>query len=187
MTARRPPPVPPPPPCDERLLVAAAQRDPSRFTPLYELHFNRVYAYVVTRVQDRATAEDLTSDVFHRALTSLPGYEWRGAPFAAWLYRIAANAIADHCKRITRNASASIDPDEPMSEDDLLVIENRARLFQLVSQLPDAQRYVIHARFIEQRSIREISRQLGKSEGAVKQLQFRALQLLRKQMEGSHA
>jgi RNA polymerase sigma-70 factor (ECF subfamily) len=86
-----------------------------------------------------------------------------------------------------RNASASIDPAQPRSENDLLVIENRARLLQLVSQLPGAQRYVMHARFIEQRRIRKISRQLGKSEGAVKQLQFRALQLLRNQMEGSHA
>jgi RNA polymerase sigma-70 factor, ECF subfamily len=83
---------------DERLLVEAAQRDASRFAELYERNFERVYAFVVRRVRNRAEAEDLTSDVFHRALANLPRFEWRGVPFAAWLYRMAANAIADRLK-----------------------------------------------------------------------------------------
>jgi hypothetical protein len=77
---------------DERLLVEAAQRDPRRFAELYELHFHRVYAYVVGRVGRREEAEDVTSDVFHQALARLQNYEWRGVPFSAWLIRIAANA-----------------------------------------------------------------------------------------------
>jgi RNA polymerase sigma-70 factor, ECF subfamily len=80
---------------DERLLVEAAQRDPARFAELYENNFERIYAYVVRRVGDRADTEDLTSEVFHHALANLKRYEWRGIPFSAWLYRIAANLISD--------------------------------------------------------------------------------------------
>src|SRR5216684_3797657 len=162
MAARRSAPNPSPQAPDERTLVEAAQRDPLKFDALYELHFERVYAFVVRRVHDRVTAEDLTSDVFHKALANLSKYEWRGAPFAAWLFRIAANAIADQSKRAVRNAPP-------------------------VGHPPEAQRRVIHQRFVDERSIREIAQQLGKTEGAIKQLQFRALQSLRAQMEGGHA
>src|SRR5437899_3079488 len=79
----------------ERLLVEAAQRDPARFGDLYDRHFERVYAFVARRVRDRDAAEDVTADVFQRALAALPAFEWRGAPFAVWLLRIAANALAD--------------------------------------------------------------------------------------------
>ena len=93
---------------DERLLVEAAQRDPRKFADLYELHFERIYAFVSRRVGDRQTAADVTSDVFHKALANLPGYELRGAPFAAWLFRIAANAVADQFKRAARESAAGV-------------------------------------------------------------------------------
>jgi hypothetical protein len=80
---------------EERLLVEAAQKDPARFAELYELNFERVYGFIARRVGDRDAAEDLTSAVFHKALANLRRFEWRGAPFAAWLLRIAANAIAE--------------------------------------------------------------------------------------------
>src|SRR5438128_4774026 len=67
---------------DERLLVDAAQRDASRFAALYENNFEVVYAYVARRVRDRAATEDLTSEVFHKALQNLPRFKWTGAPFA---------------------------------------------------------------------------------------------------------
>lgn len=173
---------------DERLLVEAAQRDPVKFGDLYELHFERIYAFISRRVGDRATAEDLTSDVFHKALANLRSYEFRGAPFAAWLIRIAANAVADQSKRAAREVAASSEkPPEPSAQPDLEAIEHHARLFRLVNELPEDQRRVIFRRFVEQRSIREIAQGLGRSEGAVKQLQFRALQSLRAQMEGGHA
>src|SRR5256885_7032896 len=87
---------------DERLLVEAAQRDPSRFGDLYERHFDRVYAFVVRRVRDRDGAEDVPSDVFHKALPNLPQDEWRGVPFGARLIRIAANALHDRARRARR-------------------------------------------------------------------------------------
>jgi RNA polymerase sigma-70 factor, ECF subfamily len=170
---------------DERLLVEAAQRDPASFAELYELHFEKVYAFVVRRTGNRNTAEDLTSEVFHKALANLRGYEWRGAPFGAWLLRIAANALADHFKRSAREVQEREDAPEKISKADQEDLANRARLFRLVDQLPADQRRVVFGRFVEQRSIREIAQQLERSEGAVKQLQLRALQKLRTQMEGA--
>jgi RNA polymerase sigma-70 factor (ECF subfamily) len=192
MVARRPGQKTAPQGAEERLLVQAAQSDPTKFDALYELHFERVYYFLARRVHDRATAEDLTSDVFHKALANLATYQWRGAPFAAWLFRIASNALADQYKRASREQSSSDNPQNPdehpdLSPPDLETIDYHARLFRLVDHLPAVQRQVIRERFVEQRSIREIADRLNKTEGAVKQLQFRALQTLRAQMEGGHA
>ena len=166
---------------DERLRIEAAQKDPSRFADLYEEHFERVYAYVLRRVCDRSEAQDITSDVFHQALANIKRFEWRGAPFAAWLYRIASNAIADHCQRMSRQSKSEPPPLQSNDEsfDD---VERRALLFRSVDRLPPDQRRVIVMRFGEERSIREIAETLGRSEGAVKQLQWRGLQTLRAQM-----
>ena len=172
---------------DERLLVEAAQRDPLKFGDLYELHFERVYAFISRRVNDRAMAEDLTSDVFHKALTKLGAYEVRGAPFGAWLFRIAANVVADQFKHAAREIASAPESPQSSTQPDLEAIEHRARLFRLVKALPEDQRKVIFQRFVEHMSVREIAAGLGRSEGAVKQLQFRALQSLRAQMEGGHA
>ncbi len=166
---------------DEKLLIEAAQADPRQFARLYEANFDRVYAYIVRRVGDRFEAEDLTADVFHQALAAIGRFEWRGVPFAAWLLRIAANAIADRWKALGRPQPDPIS-DDPVPQE----IERRAILFQLVDSLPVEQRRVIIRRFVEQRSIREIAGELGKSEGAIKQLQFRALENLRERMGGAN-
>lgn len=160
---------------DERLRVEAAKADPSRFAELYDEHFERVYAYVLRRVGDRADAQDITGDVFQQALANIGKFEWRGAPFAAWLYRIASNAIADHF----REKSRPLPEVESTSTDD---VERRAMLFRSVETLPADQRRVIVARFGEEKSIREIATEMGRSEGAIKQLQWRGLQTLRARM-----
>ena len=169
---------------DDRLLVEAAQSDPAHFDQLYERNFHRVYAYVIRRVGNRHQAEDLTSEVFREALAGIGKFEWRGVPFVGWLLRIASRAIADHWQRSGREAgNPALNPDRPS----LPEIERSAMLFQLVDRLPEAQFRVIHMRFVEQKSIREIAGELGRSEGAVKQLQLRAIENLRAQMEGAHA
>ncbi|MBV9503336.1 MAG: sigma-70 family RNA polymerase sigma factor [Acidobacteriaceae bacterium] len=177
-------------PASDRLLVEAAQADPSKFEALYELHFELVYFFILGRVQDRATAEDLTSEVFHKALANLSAYESRGTPFAAWLFRIASNAIADHYKRAKRELRDDDTLDPPaqpsISSKEMDFVERHAFLFRLVEKLPEIQRRVLYGRFIEERSIKEIAQHLRKSEGAVKQLQFRALETLRQQMGGRH-
>src|SRR3981081_4116166 len=120
---------------DERLLIEAAQKDPARFAELYENNFERVYAYVVRRVGNRAETEDLTSEGFHQALSHRVRLEGRGIPFAAWLFRIAANLISDRWQRASREQVA----DEPeqiesaqASPVEIEGIERRATLFRLV-------------------------------------------------------
>ena len=168
---------------DERLLIEAAQKDPSRFAELYELHFARVYAYVARRVRDRAETQDLTAHVFQQALANLGKFKWRGAPFAAWLYRIASNAIADHARRNMRETNDLQSATETTAAAvDLEDVERRARLFRALDKLPDDQRRVIVLRFAEEKSIREIADELGRSEGAIKQLQFRGLENLRSRL-----
>jgi RNA polymerase sigma-70 factor (ECF subfamily) len=168
---------------DERALVEAAKLDPIRFAELYELNFDRVYAYVSRRVRDRPAAEDITSEVFHHALANLERFEWRGAPFVAWLYRIAANEIADRAVQRGREAA---NPGDVLADDDPEKAEELSRLFRLVRELPDDQRNVLEMRFVEGRSIREIAAGLNRSEGAVKQLQFRAVKSLRERMGGNY-
>jgi RNA polymerase sigma-70 factor, ECF subfamily len=173
---------------DEQLLVEAAQKDPSRFADLYESNFERVYAYIARRVRNRDEAEDLTSEVFHQALENIGRFEWRGVPFAAWLFRIAANAIADRWKSAARESGKPTREDlEEITEPDLEEIEHCAELFRLVNSLPADQRRVIELRFTQEKSIREIALELRRTEGAVKQLQFRALQNLRDRMGGANA
>jgi RNA polymerase sigma-70 factor, ECF subfamily len=170
---------------EERLLVEAAQKDPAKFAELYESNFERVYAYIAWRVRDREEAEDLTSDVFHRALAGLPRFEWRGVPFAAWLIKIAANLITDRLKR--QYYANTVDPvEEHPAEASFEVVEYRAQLFRLVDRLPVDQRRVIMMRFAEEKSIREIAQKLGRTEGAVKQLQFRGLENLRARLDESN-
>ena len=168
---------------DERSSIEAAQRDPRRFADLYEANFDRVYAFVVSRVFDRAEAEDVTAEVFHQALAHIGQFEWRGAPFIAWLLRIASNAIADRWQRLSRRREVPGDDlAEAGTEDGT---ERRVMLAQLMEELPPDQKLVVERRFIDQRSISDIAIELGRTEGAVKQLQFRALQTLRVRLGGN--
>jgi len=169
----------------ERDLIVAAQREPGRFGELYEANFERVYAYVVRRVRDRDEAQDLTADVFHLALKNLTRFEWRGVPFAAWLFRIASNEIADRSKSIAKRRAHEREALFQETDDRVGVAagfeeaERRGRLFRLVERLPRDQSRVIAMRFAEDKSIREIAAALGRTEGSIKQLQFRAMQNLR--------
>jgi RNA polymerase sigma-70 factor, ECF subfamily len=162
---------------DEHLLVEAAQRDRRHFAQLYENNFHQIYAYIASRVTDRTEAEDLTAEVFHHALAKLEGYEWRGVPFRAWLLRIAANLLHDRWRDpVSRREMVGHDlPDQGTTDN----AERRALLSQLVERLPADQRLVVVRRFLDGRTVAEIAREMQRSEGAIKQLQFRALQSLR--------
>lgn len=172
----------------ERRLIEAAQHDPSHFAELYESNFHRVYAFVARRVDNRDEAQDVTAEVFHQALRNIGRFQWRGVPFAAWLLRIAANALADRWQRAARGLEVPAEEAEMENESaraEAATVERHAMLFQLVDRLPADQRLVIMRRFVDQKSIREIAQELGRSEGAVKQLQFRALETLRSQMRNT--
>jgi RNA polymerase sigma-70 factor, ECF subfamily len=170
------------PPEDDRLLIEAAQADPARFVEVYDRYADRIYAFVSRRTGSRTAAEDITSQVFEQALGAIGRFEWRGLPLAAWLFRIAANALADHWRERARDArEAPADVPDPHELED---IDRRIALNQHVDRLPGLQRRVIRMRFVEEKSIREVAAALDRSEGAVKQLQLRALENLRKSMGG---
>jgi RNA polymerase sigma-70 factor (ECF subfamily) len=181
---------------EERRLVEAAQQDRACFGDVYERYFELVYGYVARRVRDRAATEDLTSEVFRKALANIDRFKWTGAPFGAWLLRIASNLIADRAKRQTkdgvrvdelsptvglspRDAANSTKSQQIQLED----AERRAWVIRKVDELPDDQRRVVRLRFAEEKSISEIAVELGRTEGAIKQLQFRALQSLRAKLD----
>jgi RNA polymerase sigma-70 factor (ECF subfamily) len=164
---------------DDRLLISAAQNDRSYFGDLYEQNFDRVYAFVARRVSSREEAQDLTAEVFHQALASLESFKWQGAPFIAWLYGIAANVLSAYWQKLGRSPEQLVEDWDQGGSDE---IERRAMLSELVQSLLPDQRTVIVRRFIEERGIREIARELGRSEGAIKQLQLRALENLRERM-----
>ena len=172
---------------DERRLVEAAQQDRACFAKVYERYFELVYAYVARRIRERAATEDLTSEVFRKALANLDRFKWTGAPFGAWLLRIAANLIADRAKRDAREESGEPSRDQPFSSQTQQVTleqaERRAWVIRMVDELPEDQRRVVRMRFAEEKSINEIASELGRSEGAVKQLQFRAFQNLRAKLD----
>jgi RNA polymerase sigma-70 factor (ECF subfamily) len=167
---------------DERRLIEAAQRDPGRFAEIYEAHFARVYAFVARRVPTREEAEDLTAEVFQQALAGLGGFEWQGTPFIAWLLGIASHLVARRWKGAV--------PELPVDDIELAPnsgpAEQQALFAQLLERLPGDQRHVIERRFFEQRSIHDIAQEMGRSEGAIKQLQFRALETLRSQVRNRH-
>ena len=170
---------------DEQLLVEAAQRDPNRFAELYENNFERVYAYVARRVRTREEAEDATAEVFHQALANLGRFEWRGTPFVAWLMGIAAHVLASRWRHGPGEPALPAEALEEAGVED--GIEQRTMLNRLLESLPPDQRQVVVGRFAEQLSISELAQQLGRSEGAVKQLQLRAIENLRAQMENANA
>jgi RNA polymerase sigma-70 factor (ECF subfamily) len=167
---------------DDRTLLEAAQADSARFVEIYDRFVDRIYAFVSRRTGSRAAAEDITSQVFEQALRTIGRFEWRGLPLSAWLFRIASNAVADHWRDRRLEADEPL-PDPPDSRE-IEDLERRISLYEHVDRLPGLQRQVIRMRFIEEKSIRDVAAALGRSEGAVKQLQLRALERLRKNMGG---
>ncbi len=161
------------------LQVKAGQNEPLGFAELYEQNFDRIYAFIARRAGSRDHAQDLTAEVFHQALASIANFRWQDAPFISWLYGIAANVLAAHWQKLGRNpAQLEEDWDEGGSDE----IERKAILAEMVESLMPDQQMVIVRRFIEQRSIREVAAELGRSEGAIKQLQLRAVENLREKM-----
>ena len=160
------------------------KRNSDAWAELYDEYFPKIYRYIAVRVQNRADAEDLTEQVFLKALESSPSFRWRGAPVSAWLFRIARNQVIDF-RRMDKSkrmlpvdeslVSDAIEPEEAaeQSSDIQLVIE-------AVGQLTQSQRAVIELRFAGGLSIAETAKVMGKSQGAVKALQHSAMSELRK-------
>jgi RNA polymerase sigma-70 factor (ECF subfamily) len=167
----------------ERDLILAAQRDRAAFAPLYERYVDQIFAYVHHQVQDRELAEDVTAATFAKAIEELPKFQWRGVPYSAWLYRVASNLVARE-KRRPRLLDLESPPASPAPGPDE-VAQRSARAAEVraaVATLPDDQRQAILLRFGGEMRNREIAGIMGRSEGAVKLLTFRAVTNLRNRL-----
>lgn len=167
----------------ERLLIEAAQRDRAAFAPLYERYVDQIFAYAHTLTRNRELAEDVTASTFAKAIEDLPRFEWRGVPYSAWLYRVAANLVARQARRPPWSELDSHQPVDDASPE--LIAERHSREAEVraaVSRLPDAQRQAVLLRFGGDLRNREIAEIMERSEGAVKLLTFRAMTTLRKQL-----
>ena len=162
----------------ERYLIERAQADPRCFARLYEDNLPALFVHVLRRCGSRSRAEEVTSEVFLRALRSLPRFEWRGVPYIAYLRRIADNVLVDAAGRDSRESALPWPAEEPIL-DAPGATDADDQLLSLVAALPVDQRLVVALRFAEDQSTAQVAVALGRSEGAVKQLQHRALSALR--------
>ena len=169
---------------EENLVRQAIQGNQQAFAQLYEEYFDRIYRYVAVRIGDRTEAEDMTQQVFLKAVKSISSYKWQGKPFAAWLYRIAHNQVVDYLRKKKKQPL-------PLLNESLIsggsnpeqTVERNMDIEQLniaTRRLTAAQREVISLRFAGELSIAEVARVMGKSEGAVKALQHSAVVALRR-------
>jgi RNA polymerase sigma-70 factor (ECF subfamily) len=170
---------------DAALARRAKEGDGQAFAELYDRYFEPVHRYIYYRVRDEQEAEDVTSEVFLRALRAMPRYEPR-QPFLAWLYRIGRNAVIDRARAVRPRVSfedALSHPDAPAHvvdpDDSVLATDRRARLRAALCHLTPEQQEVVVLRFIEGLSAEETGAIMGKRAGTVRGLQFRALQSLR--------
>ena len=171
---------------DEALAVRAKDGGPA-FALIYDRYVDRVYRYLRYRTSDPRDAEDLTSEVFLRALRAIGRYAPR-APFYSWIYRIARNAVVDHYRARRELASFDDMADRPDGhpagdpEGHVIAIDRRERMRRAMEHLPDEQQEVIVLRFINGLSPEEVAVVIGKRASAVRDIQFRALHALRRRV-----
>ena len=169
-------------------LAEQAKTNSDAFGVLYDRHIKRIYNYVYYRVGRVQESEDLTERVFFQALENIPRYEFRGAPFSAWLFRIAHNLVANWHRDSGRHPTTSVDEvshwedrkADPPGE--ALGSEERTELRRAISQLPADRQQLLVMKFIEERSNGEIANEMRRTEGAVKALLHRTLASLRQEL-----
>lgn len=170
---------------DAELVRRAQGGEVSAVGELYDRHHESIFRYVLVRVQDRGLAEDLTGEVFARMVSDLPGYRLRGAPFRAWLYRIAHSRVVDHYRKQKGRLPVSLDNAEGLSDpadNPASTVERKLtleRVQRALSGLDPSQREVVVLRFLVGLSLQEVAQTLGKTLAAVKSLQHRGLKALR--------
>ncbi|MHB8311751.1 MAG: RNA polymerase sigma factor [Candidatus Dormibacteria bacterium] len=172
----------------EEALIARAQAEPECFGALFDRYFPQIHRYVTSRVSTKEMAEDVTSEVFFKALRGIGRYRHTGRPFSAWLYRIAVNAITDHY-RSPRSAEDSLDgmPElvdaSPAVEDEVAQRLGARDIWGLIESLPEQQRTAMTLKYGEDLKLAEIGGIMGKTEGAVKLLIFRGTATMRKRLQ----
>ena len=170
----------------ERLVDEARAGDAWAFGQLFDHFHLLVYRYVASRVRHPSDAEDLTQLVFVKALEALPRYESRGIPFGGWLFRLARNAVIDHVRTSHEHADLAQSAERAGADagpDELAVIRQEIEAVRsALATLTDDQRDAISLRFFAGLSAREAAEAMGKQEGTIRGLQFRAIAALRRQL-----
>ena len=170
----------------ERLVAEAQTGDTWAFGMIFDQFHDPIYRYIASRVHRPSDAEDLTQHVFVKALEALPRYESRGIPFGGWLFRLARNAVIDHVR--TRHEHAELDSivgwtHGDAGPDEIAVVRQELdAVGTALAGLTDEQREAISLRFFAGLSAREAAEAMGKQEGTVRGLQFRAIAALRRQL-----
>jgi RNA polymerase sigma-70 factor (ECF subfamily) len=168
----------------ERLVDDARSGDPRAFGRLFDHYHGSVYRYIVSRVHRPSDAEDLTQLVFMKVLEALPRYESRGIPFGGWLFRLARNAVIDHVRTHRDHAdleSAALRPDREAGPEEIVAVRQALdEVAAALETLTEEQREAIALRFFAGLSAREAAAVMGKQEGTVRGLQFRAIAAMRR-------
>lgn len=180
----------------EKELVERAKSDADAFGKIYDRHYSQIFGYVLRRTASIDVAQDVTSDVFFKALKNIRQFSWRDVPFSSWLYRIASHEIANYFRKnkqghfCLEEVSKSISFADPSVETELLEAEAELKrheefliLHESISKLSVKYQEVITLRFFENKQLKEIGEILGKREGTVKSLLHRGLGKIRKLME----
>jgi len=168
-------------------LVERARTDPHAFGQLYERYVSQIFRFVHNRVRDRSIAEDLTSEVFFKALRAIDRYRPTSRPFSAWLYQIATNTVIDHVR--TRRTTLDLDavahrPDgQPPVEEQVARRADVERVWDAVADLVETQRLAVTLKLGQDMHTADIAACMGRTEGAVKLLIYRGLNTIRQKLE----
>jgi RNA polymerase sigma-70 factor (ECF subfamily) len=168
----------------DRLVTEAKRGDREAFGRIFDAYAAPIHRFIASRVYSPSDAEDLTQLVFVKALEALPRYESRGIPFGGWLFRLARNAIIDqirtHRDHLPLLAAVTRETDDAGPEQRAALSEDLDRVAEALKELTDDQREVIELRFFAGLSVLEASIVMGRQEGTIRGLQFRAIQSLRR-------
>lgn len=171
---------------EQSLAAGLASRDPEAWRQLFDEQYDRVHRYAYIRTGNAADADDIASATFAAAAKGIGSYEFRGAPIAAWMFRIAHHETADLLSRRARRPAANLEragvAETVPAADEIGASDERLDIATALGKLKPEHRDVLMLRLVEGRSVAEVAALLGKSEGAVKVQQMRALEAIRRVM-----
>jgi len=176
---------------DLKDIVNESKKNPQAFAKIYELFFDKIYGYVYYKIGIVAEAEDISEQVFLKALEGIGNFEWKGVPFSSWLFRIASNLVVDYFRKKNKLSTVPIEEqaykiaDNRRDTEDMINLKLSFETAQkAICKLSEDQQNVVILKFLNGFSNAEIAGVLGKTEGAVKSIQHRALNSLRKALKG---
>lgn len=172
---------------NEKKQVKKAQKNKEHFAILYTNYYSKIRTYVYNKVGNNSLADDLTSEVFERALERIDSYQWQGISFGAWLYRIARNRVFDYYRSARRKKHADLDDeikegvsDEDSIEEKILHDDRELMLYTLIASLEDDDQFLLYYRYFEGMSIREISEEISQTEANVATRLYRVREKIKK-------